>query len=222
MKTKITTAFLTIAAAFGFAQEAIPEVLPTLAQLEVTPSMPSIHEKVSSYKSFGYLRMGVSDTKLRETDINVLPGFGVGYRLVAGSSAIDLSASFNQMKRISDNLEESTFHYTLPKVSYLYYLNAKSNNSLYAGLGLAWGGVSLKKDRDTVEIGEDGSLVLKNEYEKDSFIGLIPNVAIGYELNRNGILRSFIQLDVSQPAIAASKEGAFPKAFAELAFGAGF
>ncbi|MBX7066196.1 MAG: hypothetical protein K1X28_03090 [Parachlamydiales bacterium] len=206
MKKTFTTAFLTIAAAFGFAQDVTPDVRPNLTQLEVTPALPSLKEKVTPKKSFGYLRMGVSDTELNKTDIQVLPGVGLGYRLVAGSSAIDLSASFNRRKTVSDEGREETWHYTVPKANYLYYLSAESNNSFYAGAGLAWGGVDTRNT--------DG--------DKSSFIGLIPNVALGYELNRTGTLRSFIQLDVSQPAIAAVKEGAFPKTFAELAVGAGF
>lgn len=202
MKKTITTAFLTIATACGFAGEAIPEVLPNLIQLEVTPALPPVQEKVTPKKSFGYLRMGVSDTELRNTDIEVLPGFGLGYRLVAGASAIDLSASFNHRKTVTDEGKEEIYHYTTPKANYLYYLNSNNNNSLYAGGGLAWGGVKTKG--------------------KDNFIGLIPNVALGYELNRTGIIRSFVQLDVSQPAIAAVKEGAFPKTFAELMIGVGF
>lgn len=206
MKRKIATAFLTIAASLGFAQEVLPEVRTNL--LEKT-SMISIDEKIMPKKSFGYLRMGVSDTqldKLNKKDIEVLPGFGVGYRLVAGSSAIDLSASFNRRKSIADEGKEETIHYTVPKADYLYYFSANSNTSFYAGAGFAWGGVETKKING----------------DKNTFIGLIPNVALGYELNRSGTIRSFAQLDVSQPAIAAVKEGAFPKAFAELSVGAGF
>lgn len=202
MKKTFTTAFLTLATAFGFAQD----VLPNLTQLEVTPALPSIKEKVSPKKSFGYLRMGLSDTELNKTDVQVLPGVGLGYRLVAGSSAIDLSASFNRRKSVTDEGREETLHYTVPKANYLYYVNAESNNSFYAGAGLAWGGIDTRDMEDN----------------KSSFIGLIPNVALGYELNRTGTLRSFVQLDVSQPAIAAVKEGAFPKTFAELSVGAGF
>ena len=205
MKKKFATTFLTLATAFGFAQEARSEMLPTFAQREGLSKLSSIDEKIQS-KSFGYLRMGVSDTELDKGDIKVLPGFGLGYRLNAGSSAIDFSAGFNRRKAILDEGREETFHYTVPKVNYLYYTNAQSNNSLYAGAGLAWGVVETRRV-DSAE---------------DKFMGIIPNIALGYELNRMGSLRSFVQLDVSQPAIAAVKEGAFPKPFAEISVGAGF
>jgi hypothetical protein len=202
MKKRSLAVFLAIVA-FGFAQEVLPEVRTNLIEKK---SVISIDEKVLPKKSFGYLRMGVSDTNLNHKDITLHPGFGAGYRLVAGSSAIDLSASFNRRKSIADAGKEETLHYTVPKADYLYYFSGNSNTSLYAGAGLAWGGVQTKKI--------DGS--------KNNFVGLISNIALGYELNRSGTIRTFAQLDVSQPAIAAVKDGAFPKAFAEFSLGAGF
>ena len=193
MKKEITTAILTLVTALGFAQEAIPEVQSNIGQLETTPALPSLQVKVTPKKSFGYLRMGVSDSNLQTTEVEMIPGFGLGYRIVSGASAFDISASFNRREIRTDEGKEHTYIYTAPKANYLYYVN-----SFYAGAGLAWGGVKT---------------------EEAKFVGIIPNVAIGYEFS---ILRSFVQLDVSQPAIAAVKDGALPKAFAELSFGAGF
>lgn len=196
MKKEITTAILTLVTALGFAQEAIPEVLPNIVQLETTPALPSLQVKATPKRSFGYLRMGVSDSNLQTTDVEMIPGFGLGYRIASGASAFDISASFNRREIRTDEGKERTYLYTVPKVNYLYYVD-----NFYAGAGAAWGGVKT---------------------EDANFVGIIPNVALGYELNRTGILRSFVQLDVSQPAIAAVKDGALPKAFAELSFGAGF
>ncbi len=202
MKKTFAIAFLTLAAAFGVAQETTLTKRPAFTPLETT----LLQEKFAPKKSFGYLRMGVSDTELARTDVQILPGVGLGYRLVSGSSAIDLSASFNRRKAITDEGREETYHYTMPKANYLYYINADANNSLYVGGGLAWGGVETRTMTQ----------------EKKSFMGIIPNIALGYELNRTGAIRSFVQLDASQPAIAALKDGAIPKPFAELSFGAGF
>jgi hypothetical protein len=171
-------------------------VFPNIQNINTTPALVSIHEKVTPKKSFGYLRMGISDSNLQTTSIEMIPGFGLGYRIVAGASAFDISGSFNRKESVTDEGKERTYLYTVPKVNYLYYVD-----SFYAGAGAAWGGV---KTEDT------------------NFVGIIPNVAVGYELNRTGTLHSFIQLDVSQPAIAALKDGPLPKAFAEISFGAGF
>ncbi len=196
MKKVITTALLTLATGFGFAQDAIPEMTLNLTKLETTPLLPSLKEKISFQRSFGYLKMGVSDSNLQTLNIEMLPGFGIGYRLISGSSAFDLSASFNRRETITDDTRERVLLYTLPKANYLYYVT----NSLYAGGGVAWGGVKT---------------------EATNFVGLVPNASVGYEL-QTGKIRSFFQLDVSQPAIPAIKEGALPKAFAELSVGAGF
>lgn len=202
MKKEITTVFLTLATTLGFAQE-LPEAVPSsLLEVEVKPALPSLERKVLPKRSFGYLRMGVSDSEVPKTTQQMIPGLGVGYRIVSGSSALDLSASFNSREHRTDEGKERTYQYTLPKANYLYYVSANKNNSLYAGAGLAWGGVTTADDRE--------------------FHGLIPNVALGLELGRNSLLRSFVQIDVSQPAIAASQKGSLPTPIAEISLGAGF
>jgi hypothetical protein len=40
--------------AFGFALDAIPEVLPNITHIQTTPSILSVQEKVILKKSFGY------------------------------------------------------------------------------------------------------------------------------------------------------------------------
>ncbi len=196
---------MTLATAFGFAQAATPEtVLPNLVQLEVKPALPSLEEKVSSSKrSFGYLRMGVTDSQLPTPDnVQILPGLGLGYRLTSGPAAIDISASYNRRDVRTDEGKEHTWVYTFPKANYLHYASPAKNNSFYAGGGLAWAGIKTKDERE--------------------FHGLVPNVAVGYEMNRNAAWRSFVQLDVSQAAIAASQKGDLPGPFAEVSVGAGF
>jgi hypothetical protein len=196
MKKVITTAIFTIATTLGFAQDAIPLVQHNLVQVQPTPVLPVVEEKSIFKQSFGYLKMGVSDSNLQYAKIEMIPGFGLGYRIISGSSAFDISAAFNRRDVTTEEGRERSYLYTLPKANYLYYLK-----SFYAGAGAAWGGVKTGGD---------------------NFVGLIANGVIGYELNRYGTLRSFVQLDVSQAAIAAVKKGALPKPFAELSVGAGF
>ena len=206
MKKTLTTAFLTLAAAFGFAQEASLDQPLTISNLpvEVKPKV-SLEEKASSNKSFVYLRMGVSDTTRQESfkDINVVPGLGLGYRLASDTSALDLSGSYNRRyNRDEEGKKNDTYFYTLPKANYLYYTSPAKDNSLYLGGGLAWGGLKNKTDQE--------------------FVGVIPNLAIGYEMNRNAPVRAFVQFDISQAAIAARQVGEMPGPFAELSVGAGF
>ncbi len=203
MKKEITTLFLTLATAVGFAQEPLPEIGSNLVHIDVKPIRPSFEEKVSPKRSFGYLRMALSDSQLpKPNDLQIVPGLGVGYRLASGSSAIDISASYNQREYREAAGKQLTYAYTLPKVNYFYYTNPLSNTSLYAGGGLAVGGMKTKDDRE--------------------FLGFIPNLALGLELNRNAAWRTFVQFDVSQPAIAAIQKGNLAGPFAELSLGAGF
>lgn len=205
MKKTLTTAFLTIAAAFGFAQEAVPApVLSASSLLNEKKPVISLEEKAGAKKGFTYLRMGISDSYPANElkDVKVVPGLGLGYRLTSGPSAIDISASYNRRYTRDDEGKKDTYYYTLPKANYLHYISPAKANSFYAGGGLAWGGLKTK--------------------DANEFIGLIPNVAVGYEMNRDANWKSFVQLDVSQPAVAAASKGAFPGPLAELSVGAGF
>lgn len=189
MKKTFTIAAL-VAAIAAFASE------PLLPKSDSrAPLGKEMNEKS---KSFFYLRMSGADSQPVDS-INVLPGVGVGYRLNAGSSAIDFSAN---MSRGRDD-GKKVYFYTLPKASYLYYLSPASSQSLYAGAGLAWGSM--------------------RNHDAKKFEGIVPSATVGLEMNRNSVLRSFLQLDVSQPAIAARKsDGKFPGPMAELSLGLGF
>jgi|SRR5579872_3232081 len=209
MKKTLTTAIFSIGTVFGFAQDAVPSSIhETVISTNAIPSEGktsiSIEKKVSENESFLYLKMTASDSQFNDFDqVKVIPGVGLGYRLASGSSALDVSASYNYRHiRDDEGMKQQTYFYTLPKANYLYYTSPASDRSFYAGAGLAWGGM---KTQDSKE-----------------FMGLIPNAAIGYELSRKSAVRTFVQLDVSQPAIAATQKGNLPGPFAELSIGAGF
>ena len=210
MRKKITAAVLTVAAIAGFAanepisvQPVIPGESISLTQVEGKPALSLIREKVGQRRSFGYVRMGVSDSQLSTKDAYILPGLGVGYRIVSGVSAIDLSAAFSRRDFRLGKTKEETYVYTFPKANYLYYTAPLlKETSFYAGGGAAWSSLKTNDGRE--------------------FLGLVANLALGLELNRNAAWRTFFQLDVSQPAIAASQQGAFPRPFAEFSLGTGF
>lgn len=211
MKKKIATAFMTLSTALC-AQEGISVQMEAPVSLEITPALPSLKEAAKS-TSFFYLRMGVADSELPTQVDHYLPGLGLGYRLAEGAYAVDFSTSFNQRTSRTDEGKVHTYTYKLPNATIVRYISPEKNNSFYAGGGLAWGGVDREEKTTTAE----GS-----QWEERSFHGLIPNVTCGYEMKRHDTLRTFAELTISQPAIAASQEGKLPGPYAELSLGAGF
>ncbi len=183
MKKKLMTVFLTAASAI-FAQEQMPTTrdLP----LEVKKSL--VDSQTNNFW-FGYMRLGVSDSRPNDNMKSVLPGLGLGCRYGLPFGALDLSASYTGNHVNS----AETYFYTLPRLSYLMYLSPKKEQSFYAGAGLAYAGMKTKN--------------------ADTFNGIAPSVSVGYEMNRLQNWHSFIQLDVSQPAFSTSKD----KSFFELA-----
>lgn len=183
MKMKLMSALFTAASAVGFAADPIAATndLP----LEVKQNL--VDSKMER-NWFGYMRMGLADS--RPTDVKqVLPGLGLGLRYALPVGAIDISASYTGVEAFQD--EANTYFYTLPRVSYFYYATPAKQQSFYAGAGLAYGG--LKGDNDA------------------SFTGIVPSATLGYEMNRHENWRSFVQLDVSQPAVATSTTNPYTK-----------
>lgn len=203
MKKVFTTLLMTLAAG-AFAQESAPATLLSANVLPETRTTISIEEKVAQNKGFTYFRMGVTDSYPASTlnDVKIVPSLGLGYRYATGPSAIDVSANFCSRLMPTYEGHKDTYSYTLPKVNYLHYVTPARNNSLYAGGGMAFSGMKTK--------------------DENEFLGLVPNIAVGYEMNRNQNWKSFVQLDISQPAIAARSKGNFPGPLAEVSFGAGF
>ncbi len=200
MKKTMTTAILTLAAALGFADEQPAGALPLSAN-DLPREKKILAAETASNPSFTYFRMGVTDSYPADS-VQVVPGLGLGYRMAAGDGAVDVSANYTRANK------DGAYFYTLPKAAYLHYLTPQKNQSLYAGAGLAYGGLKSK----------DGT----------TFKGIVPNVAVGFEMNRKANFHSFVQLDVSQPALAVDSKSILklpetsPGPIAELSFGAGF
>lgn len=164
------------AASAIFAQEQ----MPTTRELPLEVKKSLVDSQTNS-SWFGYMRLGVSDSRPNEMK-SVLPGLGLGCRFGLPVGALDLSASYTGY----DVQAKESYFYTLPRLSYLMYLSPKKEQSFYAGAGLAYGGM---KNKDAA-----------------TFNGIIPNVSLGYEMNRLQNWHSFIQLDVSQPALTTTLE----------------
>jgi outer membrane translocation and assembly module TamA len=183
MKKKLMTALLLATGAFAFADDSAATTLTNALPLEVKQSLVDAKQ---DRNWFGYMRMGLADS--RPTDVTrVLPGLGLGVRYALPLGAIDVSASYT-----GDNVsasETKSYFYTLPRVSYLYYTAPTKQQSFYAGAGLAYAGLKTTTNA--------------------TFSGLVPSVSLGYEMNRLEKWCSFVQLDVSQPALSTSTDRPF-------------
>ncbi|MBI5273382.1 MAG: hypothetical protein HY861_05300 [Chlamydiia bacterium] len=198
MKKKITTAILTATAALAFANE------PSVAKISEFSALDKVSRvEISAPKAgFTYFRMTVDDsipTKAGNS-VQIVPGLGIGYRLALGNGALDVSTTYSSGK--GWNAENKSYFWMLPKASYLHYVNAASNQSLYGGVGLGWGALKTKDERE--------------------FAGIIPSATVGMEFFRKSAFRTFAELNVSQPAIAQSVSATFPGPIAEFSVGAGF
>ncbi len=200
MKTKFAVAIFTLTAVLGFSDET--------ALIQSTPAtFPVVDLKMVQNpllkKSFSYFRMGIADPDAINS-VQALPGLGLGYRYGLFQSAVDVSANYT---RDAKKGHHETFSYTAPKVSYLRYVSTDlAPQSFYYGAGLAWGAV------------------MKGNV--DDFQGFSASVSAGYEMNRNQNFHSFVQLDVSQPALAVSTSSYSLqrswKPLAEVSVGLGF
>lgn len=202
MKKAIITV-LTAFSVLAFANESsVAKTLPNIS-LDRTKDGNSSFNK----QGFSYVRLNAADSD-RKAPFQVFPGLGVGYRLMIGNGALDISAHFSSNQgyeyEIGKDEGEKTDRYfwTLPKLSYVHYATASKETSAYGGLGLAWGGLEAGTDKH--------------------FDGILANANVGVEFFRTSAFRTFAELNVSQPAIPRSVSATFPGPIAELSIGAGF
>lgn len=207
------------------------KTLATLAMTTMTVAFAQelnfpLDTKVQSTDTI-YMKIGANESDIPKNDETVMPGLGIGYRTAFDHHAVDVSVEGNarQIRNIAQE-KVTNYSYALP-VKYLYIVNPKSNNSLYAGAGLAIGGIqqtTVIAAADEV-LNEDGTIATASVIAEDKFQefhGFIPNVTVGYEFNRMGAVKTFVQLDVSQPALAVTKSGDFMTPKFALSAGIGF
>lgn len=224
MKKTITTLFLTSVIALGFAEE---QTLSANVFAQPKTHFPVDTQEVERNGTI-YMKMGVIETteQLPKNDQNLMPGLGVGYRVSYGQHGVDISTEGNRREiRDATNERVANYSYALPKVNYLFYVTPASNSSLYAGAGLALGGVKqttvVSATEETTANGVTTPAVAAHN-DVQEFLGFIPNVSAGYEFNRQGSVKTFVQLDVSQPALKIVQEGAFFGPKVALSAGLGF
>ncbi len=132
----------------------------------------------SAKRNFGYIKMGAG-MSLAKGHRDLGPTIGIGYRIVDVNDccAVDLSFNFTAAKHES--------FYSMPRIMYLYYFNPNDVSSLYVGGGLSFGFKSI------------------NKHHHKSFKGLEAEAVVGYEFNRFSNIRTFVELNLSQPVLAA-------------------
>lgn len=215
MKKTLTTLFMTTVSALGFAQE---ESMTANAFAQPTSHVAVPTQKMSNKVGTFYIKMGANESNLPKNTDTLMPEVGVGYRYAQSHHGMDVSVEGGlRGEHITTDLKKTNYFYSLPKVDYLYYVTPESNTSFYAGMGAALGG--LRQEKEDV-VTEDGVTTTTTSVQE--FHGIIPNVVIGQEFNRRGTVKSFVQLEVSQPAVAASQTGKLPTPRASLFVGAGF
>ncbi len=172
-----------------------PEIAPVFV-CEALSSTPPVPETAFSKQGFFYVRFAAAESDLIHAT-SVVPGFGVGYRRLAGNGAADISISgLGVAERKSGHV-----YWAVPKASYFRYLNPEAKGSLYLGGGIAWGGIESKNQK---------------------FIGIVPSATAGYEFARKSTVLGFSELNISQPALSVYRKGSFPGPIAEAIVGIGF
>ncbi len=194
---KLAPILFLLTTVFGFADELSLQMPP---RLEIH-SLPTI-APAGEGKKKGSIYFRAMTESQSDQSANVFPGYGVGYRRSFSESGVDISLNFS-----GGAGDVNRVLWTAPKVSYLHYLNPKSDAAAYLGGGLAWGGMHRTNNR----LDQD-----------DHFVGLIPHVTLGCELTNHSQVFTFTELSVSQPLIPSSIQGQMPGPVAELSIGAGF
>jgi hypothetical protein len=216
MKKTLTTLFVTTISALGFSQE---QSITTNAFAGTTPHVAVPAQEMSNNVGTFYIKMGANESNIPTNTDTLMPELGVGYRHANEHHGMDISAEGGLREtRVTADLKEANYSYSLPKMDYLYYVSPASNTSFYAGVGAALGG--LRQQREDVTTAENGVTTTTSSVQE--FHGIIPNIIVGQEFNRKGTVKSFVQLEVSQPAIAAYQAGDLPTPRASLFVGAGF
>jgi hypothetical protein len=136
------------------------------------------------------------------SESSFVPVLGLGRRCECPEMGVDYSLSLGYSTGIGGN-KRSVFIYTVPKILALRFVDPCSNFSFYYGGGASWSGIV-------------------NNNIHQTFHGVFLEAVLGYELQRKGSVRTFIELEVNQGILAAYRKGKYPSPSAQLTFGMGF
>ncbi|MBI5274298.1 MAG: hypothetical protein HY860_04505 [Chlamydiales bacterium] len=128
-----------------------------------------------------YARLGVSALPTGN-NYTVAPSVTYGKRALMNGHGIDISTNFSGMVS-SEDAHSFAYSYSLPRITYLRFLEASDQNQLYAGIGSSL-----------------GANVYREGDSKQEFVGLMANGLIGYAIESKH-LSSFVQFDCAKPLI---------------------
>lgn len=166
-------------------------------------------QKIKEYTSstpgnFTQVKMAAGMSRAGNSHLGI-PVISLGRRFEIGDAAIEISGTWGEHK--TSNESRSSF-ITLPKFSYIGFLQPNSQHSFYYGGGLSWGQV---KWDDHI-----------NNSQSTKFHGMFAEGVLGYELHRTSALRTMVEFSVSQPMMAHKKIGSTPGPVASLGLSIGF
>ena len=159
------------------------------------------YNKTQERDQIDYVKLGGTITTLFQQS-SFVPIIGFGRRLESSAVAIDYSAKIGYLKGLT-GCDHSVFLYTLPKILVIRYAYPYFESSFLYGAGVSFSGVV-------------------NHNTNQTFHGVSLEGTIGYELHRCDSMRSFIELEISQPILAAYRKGVFPSPSIGVSVGMGF
>lgn len=153
------------------------------------------------FTELDYIRIGGGSVSVGQYG-SFLPIVGLGRRYECYDYGIDYSINGGYVNGVLDN-PRSVIYYSAPRILCLHYLSECDPFSFYYGGGASWTGIV-------------------NNNSKQVFHGVAADGTFGFEMQRDTCIRSFLQLDITQPILSAYSKGRFPTPTIQLSFGLGF
>ncbi|HRD54943.1 MAG TPA: hypothetical protein PLC42_00955 [Parachlamydiaceae bacterium] len=143
---------------------------------------------------FHYVKLGGAFFAMPDAAFG--PAVALGCRFEENRYALDISANYAG--------KGNQFMVTLPKALYLCYLDHEAPKGFYVGAGASFGWINQRA-------------------HKKNFAGLLTEMSAGYDFNRFGKAKMFIEATLSQPflPVTAKHNPSFSPVFT-LMYGIGF
>jgi len=132
--------------------------------------------------SIFYVKLGYGGVYTSEQFYNNT-AIGFGYRYELDNFAVDFGFLSGIWGSSSDDYAS---HIKLIQINGLYYFDPISNNSLYLGGGMSYGGTTIVVNND-------------NTFDSYSEAGMTSNITFGYEMLRSSSIRFFAQTEINLP-----------------------